>query len=121
MTIFQALATAILGVAVSLFVSRQSLHVAPEIAIVGIRGLLGLLGILSLFVIILLVSGLFSWFDYRKEEVELINRFLGWEFRKLPKIKNFWRWHETYLLLFIILFNGVVLVFVEKQIIPLIK
>ena len=53
------------------------------------------------FVVVSVLADIASWIDYRKEEVALINR-MGGNFRKPPKLRNFWRWYETYLITFIV-------------------
>jgi MFS family permease len=121
LTWFQTLATALIGGGVALFVSWQSLKISSAVARVGLRGLVGLLIILAMFVIISIIAGIFSWFDYRKEEVELLKQAVKPEFRKPPTIWNFWRWQETYLILFIIVAVIVICIYIESQIIPLIQ
>jgi hypothetical protein len=121
LTLFQTLASAIIGIGVSLFVSRTSLNIQPDVAKVGIESLLGLLILLTVFVIASITAGIYSWFDYRKEEVELLNQVVGVGFRANPNVRNIWRWRETYLILFILLFTAAVYFFVEVRIVPLIK
>ena len=84
----------------------------------SIYGLLGLLVMLAIFVILSILAGIFSWLDYRKEEVALLNEAVGASFRVQPRIGNFWRWYETYMILFIIVFVVVTYCFVEDQVIP---
>ena len=121
LTLFQTLTTAIIGGGVAVFVSWQQLNISADVAKITIQGLLGLLVILTLFVIISIVVGILSWFDYRKEEVELLNEAVRSGFRKSPKASNIWRWYETYIVLFIIVIVIVIYLFVQGQIIPLIK
>ncbi len=121
LTLFQTLATAVIGAGVLIFVSWQELKISAETARVGIQGLLGLLIILTLFVILSILVGVFSWLDYRREEVELLNEVIEPGFRKAPRIKNFWRWYETYIILFIIIIVSVIYFYVQNQIIPFIQ
>jgi hypothetical protein len=53
--------------------------------------------------------------------VALLNEAVGAGFRAQPRVGNFWRWYETYMILFIILFVLVTYCFVEDQVIPRIK
>jgi hypothetical protein len=121
LTLFQTLATAISTAGVALFVGRQQLNLTPEITKVSLQGLLGLLVILAAFVVFSIVVGIFSWLDYRTEEVELLNKVVGVGFRRLPKKSNFWRWQESYVILFVLLVVIVIIIYVQYQIIPLIK
>jgi hypothetical protein len=120
LSLFQALATAVIGGGIAIFVGWKELKIDAATARVGIRGLLGLLIILTLFVSISIVAGVVSWFDYRHEEVKLLRKEVGAEFRQPPTLKNLWRWSETYLVAFLILIVVAVYVFVEWQLIPLI-
>ncbi|MFL6214850.1 MAG: hypothetical protein ACJ74J_13280 [Blastocatellia bacterium] len=121
LALYQTLATAIIGGGVLVFVSWKQLKIDAEVARVGIRGLLGLLIILTAFVALSIISGLFSWFDYRREEVELLKKEIGSGFRQPPRLKNLWRWSETYLLLFLVAAIVFIYRFVEHQVIPLIQ
>ena len=121
LTIFQALITAVVGGIITIFVSWQNLKISVETAKIGIKGLLGLLIILSLFVIVSILSGLFSWWDYRKEEVKLLDDAVRPGFRRKPDLKNFWRWYETYIVIFILLSTLFIYRYVENSIIPILK
>lgn len=121
LTLFQSLATAIVVGGVGVFVSWQSLKISADVARIGIQGLLGLLIILALFVLISIIAGMFSWVDYRKEEVKLLDEVVTPGYRKAPKLRNFWRWSETYVLLFIIIITITIALFVENQVVPLIR
>jgi len=121
LTLFQALATAVTTAGVALFVGRQQLNLTPEITKTAIQGLLGLLIILAAFVVFSIVAGIFSWLDYRSEEVELLNKVIGVGFRRQPRKMNFWRWQETYTILFVLLVVTAIIIYVQGQIVPLIK
>jgi hypothetical protein len=121
LSLFQTLATALATAGVAVFVGRQQLNLTPEVTRTAIQGLLGLLVILAAFVVFSVLAGIFSWFDYRVEEVDLLNRMIGPGFRKPPRKRNFWRWQETHVLVFITIVVTSIFVFVESKIIPLIK
>jgi hypothetical protein len=121
LALFQTLATAIIGGGIWLFVSWRNLNIHADVVRASIQGLIGLLIILTLFVIISIGGGIFSWLDYRREEVELLNDVVRPGFRKMPTLRNFWRWYETYVIVFIITFVLVISIYVESQILPLIK
>ncbi|MEM8529579.1 MAG: hypothetical protein AAGF95_01975 [Chloroflexota bacterium] len=120
LNLFQALATVIIGGGVGLFAAWRGLNITAEIAQTGIRGLLGLLIILTLFAAISLFAAFWSWFDYRREEVELLNEMVGPGFRNPPRLSNFWRWQETYLVAFLFIIVSGVYWYVEYRVIPLI-
>jgi hypothetical protein len=76
---------------------------------------------LGAYVILSILASVFSWYDYRKEEVKLSNDCVEQTFRKAPSLRNFWRWQETYFILFMIVVIIFAYAYVEYQIIPLIK
>lgn len=121
LSLFQTLATAVIGAGIAVFVGWKELKIDAATAHVAIRGLLGLLIILTLFVVISIISGVFSWFDYRREEVELLKDEVDHKFRKAPTLKNFWRWSETYLIAFLISVMIIIYFFVEHRLIPMIN
>ena len=49
----------------------------------------------------LIVVGVRTWLDYREEECELTTEAVRPGYRKPPELGNFWRWYETYIVLFI--------------------
>ena len=120
-TLFQTLATAVIGGGVAVFVSWENNKIDAEIARVGIIGLLGLLTILALFVVLSTIAGIFTWFDYRKEEAEMLDEIIQPGYRQKPKIKNFWRWYETYIILFLIIIWFAIYLFVTHKVLPLIS
>lgn len=121
LSLFQTLAAAIVGAGVSLFVGYPTLKISPDVARAGIYGLLWLLTILGAFAALSVVAGLVSWFDYRKEECALLDELVRKGFRQPPRLGNFWRWYETYVLLFIVGAVAFVWIYTANNIIPLIK
>jgi hypothetical protein len=121
LTLFQTLATALVGGGVGLFLTWQSQSLDAALVVAAMRGLLGLLVMLALFVVLMVVSGIFSWYDYRQEEVELLNQVVGPNFRKPPQWGNVWRWREFYVILFVVGSVTIIWVYVERAIIPLIR
>jgi hypothetical protein len=121
LSLYQTLATAVIAGGIAVLVGWKELKIDAETAKVGIRGLLGLLLILTLFVIGSVLSNIYSWMDYRNEEVELLDKEVYKGFRPRPNIKNLWRWHETYLLLFILGVLITIFYFAECKVMPLIN
>jgi hypothetical protein len=121
LTLFQALATAIVAAGAALFVSWRKLEISADVARVTIETLLGVLIVLALFIILWIVSGIFSWLDYRNEEVKLLDVVVGQGARAKPSLGNFWRWHETYLLLLLVVIILGSYFFTQCVVIPAIK
>lgn len=121
LTLFQTLATAVIGGGVLIFVGWRQVNIDARAARVGINGLLWLFIILGVFVVLSIISNILSWYDYRHEELKLLKKEVGLEFRKAPKWKNLYRWNETYLLLLIIAVIMAVVIFVKIEVLPLIQ
>jgi hypothetical protein len=121
LTLFQTLATAVIGGGVVIFTGWQQLKIQANVARVGIHGIMGLLLILTLFVVFSILINVFSWVDYRREEVQLLDEVVGPGFRKGPRWRHFWRWNETYLVIFIAVVITAIFIFVRCHVIPLIK
>lgn len=100
--IFQTLVTAIVTVALALFVNYSRWGIAPETARIGVRGLLLLTSVIASFTVLLIVVGVLSWLDYRREEYDLTIKYASADFRSAPQLRNFYRWYETYIVLFVI-------------------
>lgn len=121
LTLFQTLVTAVIGGGIVIFISWKELKIDAEIARVALRGIMVLLVVLALFVIASIIAGIFSWFDYRREETKLLNEAVSANFREQPKIGNIWRWYEFYAVLFFVTVTLILLLFLEFWIMPLIK
>lgn len=119
--LFQVLASAIVGAWATLLFTWEELGIDAETARLGIRALNYLFVILGIFVILLTVAGIFSWFDYRKEETKLLNRVTSDPgFRKPPSWKGFLRWYETWVIVLMLALIALGLYFIEGHVIPLI-
>jgi hypothetical protein len=70
------------------------------------------------FTVLLVVVGVLSWIDYRREECELTAKYFEAEFRKPPRLRNFYRWYETYIVLFVIGATVLLWVLSETVVIP---
>lgn len=95
--IYQTLTTAVVTAAIALFVGFPKLTIEVDVARAGLTALLLLATAIAVFTILLLAAGILSWFDYRQEEVELLNTYFYSGFRKSPSWKNFFRWYETWI------------------------
>lgn len=117
-TLFQTLSTAIVGAVVYVLINYKSQNIHPELAIIGLKGLYWLLIALSLFVIFQIISGIFTWVDYRNEEVDFLENYVSKGIRSRPNFSNFWRWHETYLIIFVVTVTILAVCFIEWYLIP---
>lgn len=118
LTLFQTLTTFIIGGGTYLFVSWRSFHISAEVARTSMQGLVGLLVLMTLFIIVSLASGISSWFDYRKAELQLLDEEVGVGFRNAPRLRDWWRWYEVHMMIFIFLIVLFIVIFMETQIIP---
>lgn len=119
--IYQTLATAIVGGILTLFVGYKNWQIPPETARAGVLGLLCLETTIAAFTIMLIFMGMLSWIDYRREEVELTDQIVHQGFRNPPKLRNSWRWYETYIIGFILASTIFMWIYTYKLIIPGIK
>ncbi|HEQ1859040.1 TPA: hypothetical protein VEO38_002600 [Providencia alcalifaciens] len=60
--------------------------------------------ILLLYFLLVTISNVVAWFNYRKDEVALLTRFGGDFQREEPKISNFLSWQETWFCILILVF-----------------
>jgi hypothetical protein len=118
-TLFQTLTTAIVGGGVAFLASWKNFNLTPQIALTIIRSLEGLLTLTTGFIVVSIIIGMVSWYDYRKEETELLDKYIEPGFRKSPRWKNFIRWHETYTIIFMLVFIILVDIFIEQRVVPL--
>jgi hypothetical protein len=119
--LYQTLATAVISGTAALFLTWKELKISAEAAVIGVRAFEGLLVLITAFLVFTGIAGLFSWLDYRHEEVALMDKTVGVGFRKLPEWKNLWRWNETWLLAFVIIATIIAIWFAESRLITLIK
>lgn len=101
LAIYQTLATAVVGGALALFVGYRRWGIRASVARSGVIGLMWLTTVIAVFAVMLIIIGLLSWLDYRREECELTDVAVRPGFRKPPRPRNFLRWYETYIVIFI--------------------
>jgi uncharacterized membrane protein len=121
LTLYQTIASTIIGAGILVFVNWENWGIDSNTAKAGIQSLLGMLVMLSIFIIIQIIAGIFSWLDYRDEEVKLLDEVVKKGYRFSSKISNLWRWSETYFILFILIIAVFISVYTEKNLIPLIR
>ena len=101
LAIYQTLAVALVGGALALFVGYRKWQIPAPVARSGIVGVMWLVTIIAAFVTLLIIIGILNWLDYRHEECDLTDTAVRPGFRKRPQSRNFFRWYETYIVLFI--------------------
>jgi uncharacterized iron-regulated membrane protein len=121
LTLYQTLTTAIISAIVAVMVGWPKLNIGAYAAKLGIRGLTIVLVLLGVFVVLSLLSGVASWMDYRREEVDLLKQAVGPGSRSDPKYENLWRWYETYTLAFVLVSEIAMVYFIEWWIMPTIQ
>lgn len=121
LTLFQTMITAIVSGGIIIFVSWKQLNIEPSLARLGLQAIVFLLIGAGVFVASSIVAGICSWLDYRNEEVRLLIDIVGDGFRKPPEWRNIWRWHELYVLLFLIVITIGLVLFFELWVLPLIE
>jgi hypothetical protein len=117
-SLFQTLSTAVIGVGITLFATWRELKIDPAIARLGLKAVLGLFTILTVFVLLSIVVNAISWYDYRNEEVQLLEQEVGKDFRRAPDWKNLWRWNETYFVLFLLITTLIIWIFTIYWLLP---
>lgn len=121
LAIYQTLATALIGAALAIFVGYKKWGIAPQTAQAGVTALVWLLTFVASFAVLLLVTGILSWFDYRREECEFSDRLIEPGFRSPPRIRNLFRWYETYIIIFIVGSTILMWLYARTLIIPAIR
>lgn len=99
--LYQTLMVAIVSGIASIYVGRAALGIDDAVARTGIYALLVLAYFVTAFVIVLTVVGVLSWRNYRNDEVAIFDDVVRPGYRGTVRMTNFWRWHETYLVLFL--------------------
>src|SRR6202035_3550282 len=121
LSLFQTLATAVVAGGAAVFIAWRKSGIDARTTIITMHGLFGLFTMLAVFLILSVLAGVFSWLDYRREEVQLLSETVRPGFRVAPNPWHFWRWYETYVVLFMLIIVAGAYLFVERVIIPAIK
>ncbi|MEV5884870.1 hypothetical protein AB0L74_19425 [Streptomyces sp. NPDC052020] len=102
LALYQALATAVVGATLALFVGYRSWGLDAATARSGMIALMSLNTVIAGFSVMLIIIGVIAWIDYRQEECELTDKIVHPGFRTKPKLWNLFRWYETYIVAFIV-------------------
>ncbi|WP_343947845.1 hypothetical protein [Nonomuraea longicatena] len=121
LAIYQAMASALAAAGLALFVGYKGWGVTPTVTRAGLIGLLSLITVIGTFTILLVLVGILAWLDYRHEECELTDEIVYPGFRKKPRVRNFFRWYETYIVAFIATSIAFMWWFAATFILPFVK
>jgi hypothetical protein len=116
--LFQTLTTAIVAGGLSLFVGYKKWGIPPPAARTGVVGLLVLETIVAAFTAALIVAGMASWMDYRREETELTDTYFKPGFRSSPRLRNMYRWYEPYMLALVLVATAALWILTLTFVIP---
>jgi hypothetical protein len=118
LAIYQALISALAAGQVLLFINHRRWSLSSSVTRISLAGILVLEAIVALFTVLMIVVGILSWLDYRLEECDIADVVVGPGFRKRPSTSNWYRWYETYIILFVLLSLGALWFFVEAWMVP---
>lgn len=85
---------------------KQPDLVSPQAIIIALQFSSALVALTTFVFLLMTIANVLSWIDYRKEEVELLEKFGGEFIRKPADKKKFLSWQETWFsfaLLFILI------------------
>ncbi|GID28889.1 hypothetical protein [Paractinoplanes brasiliensis] len=102
LAIFQTIATTILGGVLAVFFGYKRWGIDAETARTVITVGMWLVTAVAAFAILQVIVGILSWLDYRREECDLLDELVKPGVRARPLWKNFYRWYETYVVVFIL-------------------
>lgn len=103
LAIYQGLMTTLVGAQILVTLNARHWRLTPSTASASLYGLLALETLIGCFAVMLIAIGTFAWIDYRSEECDLTDDFVGIGFRTRPNRRNMLRWYETYIVIFIAL------------------
>jgi hypothetical protein len=118
LAIYQTLISALVAGQVLLFVNRQHWSLGASTARVGLVAILVLETLAGVFASLMIIIGVWNWIDYRSEECDISDAVLGRSFRQRPSLSNWYRWYETYLIVFIFCSLIIIWILVEVWMIP---
>ena len=121
LALFQSLTCAVIGAAVTVLITWKSLSLTAKTAQMAILSLFYLFSLLVIFVIASMVAVMCSWYDYRKEEVELINKSVQEDIRASPSKGNLWRWTETWFIALVLAVWGIIAYLTFYEMLPLVN
>jgi hypothetical protein len=118
LALYQTLVTTLAGAGLAVFVGYRKWGIDPATAHSGVIGILWLITLVAFFTMLLIIIGILNWLDYRREECELAEQAAYPGFRAPPRVRNLFRWYETYILLFIASSVLFVWIYANRLILP---
>jgi hypothetical protein len=118
LAIYQTLISALVAAQVLLFINHHRWAISPSTTRIGLAGILVLETVVAIFAGLMIIIGILSWLDYRSEECDISEVVLGFSFRKRPSPSNWYRWYETYIVVFIFLSLGAIWLLVCAWMLP---
>lgn len=118
LAIYQALISALVAGQVLLFINHQHWSLSPSTTRIGLITILVLETLVGVFASLMIIIGIWNWLDYRSEECDISDAILGRSFRQRPLPSNWYRWYETYIVVFIFFSVIVLWILVEVWMIP---
>ncbi|WP_252088843.1 hypothetical protein [Pseudomonas sp. MWU13-3659] len=103
--VYQALILALFAGQYAVYTSAGKGTLTPALALQSTYVLFALFVMVSVLILALLVGGVFSWMSYRQDESEIELAVTGVPKRPIA-LADLWRWYETYLVLFVLVFSG---------------
>lgn len=104
-TIYGKFITSVLAFLTTAIVFEESGKISNELLILTFKLSEAFIIFLSITFAIITIANIFSWRDYRKEEIALLNNLKIDFGRKEPSFKNILRWMETWFLLALIIIS----------------
>ncbi|GAA3672224.1 hypothetical protein GCM10022224_040540 [Nonomuraea antimicrobica] len=121
LAIYQAMASTLATAGIALFIGYKGWGITPVVTRAGLLGLLSLITVIGVFTMLLVFVGVLTWLDYRNEECELTDEVVHPGFRKKPRVRNLFRWYETYIIAFIATSIAFMWWFATTFILPFVK
>lgn len=97
-SVYQVLVLAIVTGQFSIVSDERSGRLDQQIAIDASWGLFILLAIVTFILFALIIGGILAWLGYRKDEIDIEMLVRGVS-RNEPKLRDIFKWYETYILL----------------------
>lgn len=118
---FQVVFTGIVTAVASIYVGASKLGIEKDVAAKAMAAMVGVSALVSAFMLMLLVSGVCAWLEYRNDEADILDEMVRPGYRRRPSVVNFWRWHETYFALLVVCAPVGLAFFVTYYLIPSLK
>ncbi|HCG7129691.1 TPA: hypothetical protein NJ327_002432 [Vibrio parahaemolyticus] len=96
------LITSLIAVLTASVISVSEGKISDVTFLLSIKFIFSILVFFSIYMLFTSISITLSWYDYRREEISLLNKVNCDINRSSPKLRSFFRWSETYYVIFMI-------------------